>query len=88
MQPTPSRRRSFCLAAAATAAAATGLATAPRAFAQTAKYPTRAVKLIVPSPPGGGPDIVGRLLTQLLSQKWGQQLLIENIGGASATRCT
>ena len=83
MQPPPSRRRSICLAAAASAAAATGLATAPRVFAQTAKYPTRAVKLIVPSPPGGGPDIVGRLLTQLLSQKWGQQLLIENIGGAS-----
>ena len=80
MQPTPLRRRSLCLAAAATAA---GLVAAPRAFAQTAKYPTRAVKLIVPSPPGGGPDIVGRLVTQLLAQKWGQQLLIENIGGAS-----
>ena len=83
MQPTSSRRRSLCLAAAAAAATATGLTAAPRTFAQAAKYPARPVKLIVPSPPGGGPDTVGRLVTQLLSQKWGQQLLIENIGGAS-----
>ena len=86
MQPNPVRRRSLCLAAAATAAAVAttaGLTAAPRAFAQAAKYPSRPVRLIVPSPPGGGPDIVGRLVTQLLSQKWGQQLLIENIGGAS-----
>ena len=79
MQPNPLRRRSLCAAAAA----ATGLVSVPRAFAQAAKYPARPVRLIVPSPPGGGPDIVGRLVTQLLSQKWGQQLLIENIGGAS-----
>jgi tripartite-type tricarboxylate transporter receptor subunit TctC len=57
---------------------------APRSgFGQSARYPARPVKVIVPSPPGGGPDIVARLVAQLLSQRWGQQVVIENIGGAS-----
>ena len=68
-------RRRFILTAG-------GMALASRGFAQT-KYPSRAVKLIVPSPLGGGPDIVGRLVAQLLTQRWGQPVLIENIGGAS-----
>ena len=75
MQPTNIRRRAVC--------AATVLLAASRTFAQAGKYPSRPVKLIVPSPPGGGPDIVGRLVAQLLSQRWGQQVLIENIAGAS-----
>jgi tripartite-type tricarboxylate transporter receptor subunit TctC len=75
MQHTNPRRRAVCAAAALLAS--TGV------FAQAAKYPARPVKLIVPSPPGGGPDIVGRLVAQLLSQRWGQQVVIENIAGAS-----
>ena len=70
-------RRGFCITAVA------GLFASNRGFAQTAKYPSRPVKLIVPSPPGGGPDIVGRLVAQHLAQRWGRQVLIENIGGAS-----
>ena len=75
-------RRKLCFAASASIALAFGT-NALAQSAPAAKYPSRPVRLIVPSPPGGGPDIVGRLVTQLLSQKWGQQLLIENIGGAS-----
>ena len=75
-------RRKLCFAAGASIAQAFG-ANVLAQSAQGAKYPSRPVKLIVPSPPGGGPDIVGRLVTQLLSQNWNQQLLIENIGGAS-----
>ena len=37
------------------------------------------------SPPGGGPDIVGRLVAQHLTQRWGQQALIDNIGGGGGT---
>ena len=71
-------RRHFGIAALAAA----GVLTAPPLFAQ-GKYPSRPIKLIVPSPPGGGPDIVGRLVAQHLTQRWGQQVLIDNIGGAS-----
>ncbi len=61
-----------------------GLLAAPAATrAQTARYPARPVKLVVPSPPGGGPDIVARLIAQLLTQRWSSQVIVENIAGAS-----
>jgi tripartite-type tricarboxylate transporter receptor subunit TctC len=53
------------------------------AIAQAARYPSRPVKVIVPSPPGGGPDFVARLVAQIFSQRWGHQVVVENIGGAS-----
>jgi tripartite-type tricarboxylate transporter receptor subunit TctC len=53
------------------------------AMAQT--YPARPVKLIVPFPPGGNTDIVGRLIAQKLSDSLGQQVYIENRGGAGGT---
>jgi len=53
------------------------------AFAQTAKYPSKSIKMVVPFPPTGGPDTVGRLVAQMLSQKWGEQIVIENMAGAS-----
>ena len=46
-------------------------------------YPTRPVHIIVPFPPGGAPDIVGRLLSQWLSQRLGQQFIVENRPGAA-----
>ena len=45
-------------------------------------YPARAIKLVVPSSPGGGTDIVGRILGQKLSEQLGQQFVIENRAGA------
>jgi tripartite-type tricarboxylate transporter receptor subunit TctC len=48
-------------------------------------YPTRPVKLIVPFPPGGNTDIVGRLIAQKLSDGFGQQVYVENRGGAGGT---
>jgi tripartite-type tricarboxylate transporter receptor subunit TctC len=53
---------------------------AANAFAQT--YPARPVKLIVPFPPGGNSDIVGRLVAQKLTEGLGQQVYVENRGGA------
>src|SRR6202043_2395061 len=54
------------------------------ASAQTA-YPTRPVKVVIPYPPAGGADTVGRILFQKLGEMWGQQFVIDNRGGAGGT---
>jgi len=45
-------------------------------------YPNRFVKLIVPYPAGGGADAIARIVGQKLTDMWGQQVTIENRGGA------
>jgi tripartite-type tricarboxylate transporter receptor subunit TctC len=52
------------------------------AFAQTDNYPNKPVHLVVPFPPGGSVDLVGRLLGARLAQSWGQQVIIDNRSGA------
>src|SRR5437868_12991526 len=52
--------------------------------ADAENYPTRPVKLIVPYPPGGGNDIIARILAQKLAET-GQQFYVENIPGAAGT---
>jgi tripartite-type tricarboxylate transporter receptor subunit TctC len=51
-------------------------------FAWAQAYPTRPVRLLVGWPPGGAADVVGRLTGQLLSERLGQQFVIENRPGA------
>ena len=46
-------------------------------------YPAKTVRLIVPWPPGGGADVLTRLLTPKLSEGLGQQVIIDNRGGAA-----
>jgi tripartite-type tricarboxylate transporter receptor subunit TctC len=53
------------------------------AFAQ-ANYPTRAVRIIVPSSPGGGTDILSRLVTPGLSERLGQTVVVDNRPGAGS----
>src|ERR1044071_9682936 len=50
--------------------------------ARAQPYPSRFVRLIVPFPPGGAVDAAARILAQRLSEMWGQQMAIENKGGA------
>src|SRR5438128_8404190 len=54
--------------------------TAAAASAQS--YPNRPITLIVPYPPGGATDAISRIIQDSMSQSLGQQLIIENIGGA------
>jgi tripartite-type tricarboxylate transporter receptor subunit TctC len=48
-------------------------------------YPDRPIKLIVTYPPGGGNDVIGRLLAQKLTQSMGQPVVVENHVGAGGT---
>jgi tripartite-type tricarboxylate transporter receptor subunit TctC len=66
----------------AIAAIALGL-TAGAACAQ--QYPGKPIRLLVGFAPGGGTDIVGRVIGQKLSEWWGQQVMVENRAGATGT---
>jgi tripartite-type tricarboxylate transporter receptor subunit TctC len=66
---------------------AAGAAALP-AFSRIARaqaYPSRPVRLFVGWPPGGAADVVGRLIGQLLSERLGQQFIIENRPGAGGS---
>jgi tripartite-type tricarboxylate transporter receptor subunit TctC len=48
-------------------------------------YPVKPLKMIVPYPPGGGNDTLGRLFAVKLGERLGQPVVVENRGGAGAT---
>lgn len=50
--------------------------------AQAADYPSKPIKMVVPFPAGGTTDVLARLIGQELTKAWGQQVIIENRGGA------
>ena len=76
-------RRKFLHLAAGAAAL-----TAVSRFAWAQTYPSRPVRLVVGAPPGGGFDIVARLMGQWLSERLGQSFVIENRPGASSNIAT
>ncbi|HEY2531244.1 MAG TPA: tripartite tricarboxylate transporter substrate binding protein [Xanthobacteraceae bacterium] len=64
---------------------ALGCSLALLAFAAPARaedYPTRPIRLIIPFPPGGSNDVVGRIVANQLGQKLGKQVFVDNRGGA------
>jgi tripartite-type tricarboxylate transporter receptor subunit TctC len=69
---------------AAAAALPVLIAIAPSASAQTGNWPDRSIKVVVPFPPGGSADILGRLVADGLSHSIGQSAIVENKPGAGA----
>jgi len=54
-------------------------------FAHAQPYPSKPVRLIIPFPPGGSNDVVGRVIATQLSERLGQTVLVDNRGGAGGT---
>src|SRR5262249_50237389 len=48
-------------------------------------YPTRSITVVVPFPAGGPSDVVARIVTERMGRTLGQQMVIENVGGAGGT---
>ena len=63
--------------------ATSGTACAQPARQDAASYPSRPIRLIVPIPPGGSSDGMARILSQKLTESWGQQVLVDNRPGAA-----
>jgi tripartite-type tricarboxylate transporter receptor subunit TctC len=77
----PLARRHF-LQLAAGAAALPALPRRARAQTPSNGWPNRVVRMVVGFPPGGGADATARIVANRLSEMWGQQVVIENKGGA------
>lgn len=61
------------------------LTLAAGAIASAQTYPNGAIRMVVPYPPGGGTDILGRQISQKLNEAWNVPVLVDNRGGASGT---
>jgi putative tricarboxylic transport membrane protein len=64
---------------------AAGILAAATATASAQGYPTRSINVVVPFPAGGPSDVVARIVTDHMGRTLGQQMVIENVGGAGGT---
>jgi tripartite-type tricarboxylate transporter receptor subunit TctC len=78
-------RRDLLKRSTAAALAWAGLGTVRVSPSLAADYPTRPVRVIVPYPAGGAADVVARITAKYLSDQLGQQVFIDNRGGAGGT---
>jgi tripartite-type tricarboxylate transporter receptor subunit TctC len=62
---------------------ATALLAAACLPASAQDYPSKPIRLIVPFPPGGGNDVIGRVVGAKLSERWRHQVIVDNRGGAN-----
>jgi tripartite-type tricarboxylate transporter receptor subunit TctC len=62
---------------------ALGLLCATGGAALAQSYPTKPIRMMIGFPPGGGTDIIGRIVAQKLGEALGQQIIVDNRGGAS-----
>ena len=69
----------YCAAVTLALAVAAGGANAQQ------KYPAKPIRLIIPYAPGGGTDLIGRVIAQQVSQSLGQPVVAENRAGGSST---
>ena len=77
MTPRGLRRRNLLLATGA------GLSDLARAQGPTPRWPAKPVTIVVPYSPGGGTDIVARIVAQRLSEHWGVSVVVDNRSGAN-----
>lgn len=59
------------------------LALSTAAFAQSATYPNRPIRLVTPFPPGGVTDVLSRIISEKMQEDWGQPVIVDNKGGAA-----
>ena len=59
-----------------------GILVALTTAAAAQQYPTKPIRLIIPFPPGGSNDVVGRLIAQQLAERLGRQVIVDNRSGA------
>ena len=71
--------------AIAALAGAFALAAASGASAQPAAYPDKPIRFVVPYPPGGGTDVIARIVQERFQAALGQAIIIENRGGAGGS---
>ena len=78
----PRTIRRLFLALTTAIPAVLGLNYSASLLAQTAPYPTKQIRIIVPFPPGGIADTFGRVIAQKLAESWAQPVVVENRAGA------
>src|SRR5687768_16776296 len=59
------------------------LFSAAATHAQDGAYPTKQIELVVPFPAGGATDVIARMVARLVTEKWGQPIIIQNKAGAT-----
>lgn len=80
-EPSTLNRRQWSQWAAATALGSL----AGTAVAQDSRYPSKAIRMVIPFTPGGSADILGRAIGHELTTAWGQSVVPENVAGAGGS---